>query len=109
MVRQRSIQNRWPARVLIILFMLPVVLKAFHQHEEPHCCHAVEDTQQDSSEHAHDDCLICHFFYSSFTGIEFDEAEVFFTLIRTESVSYLFAETFPTPHAYYLRGPPVNA
>ncbi|MCD7975687.1 MAG: hypothetical protein LUG51_00490 [Tannerellaceae bacterium] len=112
MTQQRSIQNRWSAWVLVILFMLPVMLKAFHQHEEPHCCHAVEDATPDSKEDSGDDCLICHFFYSSFTETETQDSVVYFlsfrlnlflTFLRKHSMIRMpiTSVALPPSHKYY--------
>ncbi|MCD7938167.1 MAG: hypothetical protein LUG98_15025 [Tannerellaceae bacterium] len=101
---------RSKAWILFLVFMFPFVLKAFHRHEAPACCHRVhhESTSDPVGEEETpgDDCFICHFTYSFFIS-----AENVFTGVVISIYSF-YLPVFPEAilnlrlPACQLRGPP---
>jgi hypothetical protein len=91
--------------LFVILFLYPSFVQSFHISYEKICCGTSGNPDNKLSHHA-EDCPICQFHFTSYTGTELLKLDSVPLYYSFEALSYDEKEYFSPLLAYFLRGPP---
>jgi hypothetical protein len=88
--------------LLVVLFLYPFAARSFHISHEQICASASDDRRHDDN-----DCPVCQFHYTSYTGTELLELKTIPFYFSFEKPLYEEKEYDTSLFSYFLRGPPI--